>query len=322
MRSRLRVNAVRFLALFAAVLPLAFLSPTFALFVLSTPSGLAKDLANVLSATTLINMLSYRYIVWSVTATTFTSIGILLFCRRAQTFWISALVWGASCFLTDVLTTPPANLSALILTVIIIGDINLGGPLGGFYIWIVSSLIERRLASDAKRSSPETIVAAHGRVAISIRSLLTGYAGLNLVAILWVWVAIGTISILITYTAFQNLLTRLWAVGTTLPASVIIGINFVAASVSLIVYLLSIAGIKKSVYVMLRPRSRVAILYLILTAILTALQDRAFLIHQVKSPGTISILSFNLLLFLLMVGFFVNSSLGTVLPTGARRQTW
>jgi hypothetical protein len=322
MWTRFRIKAERFLALFAAVLPLAFLSPTFALFVVSAPSGLTKDLANLVSAGTLVNMFSYRIIEWAITVTIFTSIGIMLVGRRIQTFWISALVWGASCFLTDVLTAPPSNLSALYLIVIIIGDINLGGPLGGFYIWIVSSLIGRRCAGNARQSSPEAPVDAHSEMTIGIRSLLTGYAGMNLIILLWAWVTIGTISILITYPAFQSLLTRPWAARTILPVPVLIGINFVAASVSLTVYLLIIAGVRRSVYVMLGSRSRAAIVCLAVTAIAAAIDDRSFLIHQVKSPGTISIISINLMLFSLMIGFFVNSPLGIMLPTTRPRRIW
>ncbi len=273
MWTKLRTNAERFLELFAAVLPLAFLSPTFSLFVVSAPSGLTEDLANLVSAVTLTNMFSYRIIEWAITATIFTSIGIMVFGRRIQTFWISALVWGASCFLTDVLTTPPSNLSTLNLIVIVIGDINLGGPLGGLYIWVVSSRIGRRYARDTKQSPPKALVAAHGQITIGMSALLTGFAGMNLIAFLWVWATIGTMSILITYPAFQSLLTRLWAARTTLPVPVLIGINFVAASVSLTIYLLIIAGVRRSVYVMLGSRSRVAIFCLAVTAVVAAVAD-------------------------------------------------
>lgn len=320
MQTRFRANAKRFLALFAAILPLAFLSPTFESFVLSAPSGLTKDLANVASAGTLIFMFSYRIIGWAITATIFASIGIMLFGRSAQTFWMSALVWGASCFLTDVLTTPPSKLSALSFIVMIFGDINLGGPLGGFYIWIASSIIGRHYATTRKQNSPETLVTFQGQMTLDRRSLLTGYAGINLIAWLWVWATFGTISILTSYPAFHGLLVRLWP--GTQPEPVLIGINLVAASVSLTVYVLTVAVIRQSVYVMLGPRSRAAIWYFAITVVILAMYDRSIMIHQVKFPGTISILSVHLVIFSLLIGFFVNSPLGTMLPTIQPCRTW
>ncbi len=166
---------------------------------------------------------------------------------------------GRLMFLDGRADNPPSNLSTLNLIVIVIGDINLGGPLGGLYIWVVSSRIGRRYARDTKQSPPKALVAAHGQITIGMSALLTGFAGMNLIAFLLVWATIGTMSILliITYPAFQSLLTRLWAARTTLPVPVLIGINFVAASVSLTIYLLIIAGVRRSVYVMLGSRSRV-----------------------------------------------------------------
>jgi hypothetical protein len=247
------LTILNYLYLFVMFLPLAFISLSFQQFVLALPSGFKKAVLTTFSAHAVAGQMSLLNLEWTIIATMFCAAGLLVFDRKLQTFWIIGATWGSACLLADTVIMPAENWY-LGYAVNVAADLDFGAAGGVIYAWILTSIIagQRTRKSSLGIPTADGVPLPRARTTIDLKAVATGYAGVYLLGLFWVFALLGTMLMVLVAIKINLSMTQFFATSGEAVTFLKIICKYTSVIVPLVVYILLLTFIRFLITAVLR----------------------------------------------------------------------